>query len=53
MEMFKYFAQMNYRIYRETPNISHTSVGNKMFDYSDVVGAAPISSTPTTLSFLV
>ena len=32
-------------------NISHTLVGNKIVDYSDVVGASPDDAAPTTSSF--
>ena len=31
--------------YRQTSNISHTVVGNQIVDHSDVLGAAPTSST--------
>ena len=37
--------------YRNTSNISHTLVGNKIVDNSDVVGASPVSAAPTTSSF--
>ena len=37
--------------YRKTSNISHTLVGNKIVDHSDVVGASPVGATPTTSSF--
>ena len=37
--------------YRKTPNISRTSVANKIFDNSDVVGASPVGAAPTTSSF--
>ena len=37
-------------IYCQTSNISRTS-GNKIIDHSDVVGASPISTAPTTSSF--
>ena len=33
----------SFLVYRQTSNISHTSVGNKIVDHSDVVGAAPTS----------
>ena len=38
-------------IYRKTSNISHTFVGNKIVDNSDVVGASPAGAAPTTSSF--
>ena len=31
--------------------ISHASVGNKIVDHSDVVGASPVCAAPTTSSF--
>ena len=37
--------------YRKTSNISHTLVGNKIVDNSDVVGASPVGTAPTTSSF--
>ena len=37
--------------YRQTSNISHTLVGNKIVDHSDVVGASPVGAAPTTSSF--
>ena len=39
------------RYYRKTSNISRTSVGNKIVDHSDVVGASPVGAAPTTSSF--
>ena len=38
------------RIYRKISNISHTLVGNKTVDHSDVVGAAPVGAASTTSS---
>ena len=38
--------------YHETSNISRTLVGNKIADHSDVFGAAPVGTIPTTSSFL-
>ena len=38
-------------IYRQTSNISHTLVDNKIVDHSDVVGASPVGAAPTTSSF--
>ena len=40
-----------YQPYRKTSSISRTSVGNKMVDHSDVVGASPVGAAPTTSSF--
>ena len=37
--------------YRKTSTISHTLVGNKIVDNSDVVGASPVGADPTTSSF--
>ena len=37
--------------YRQTSNISHALVGNKIVDHSDVVGASPVGAAPTTSSF--
>ena len=36
--------------YSKTSNISHT-LGNKIVDHSDVVGASPVGAAPTTSSF--
>ena len=36
--------------YRKTSNISRT-LGNKIVDNSDVVGASPVGAAPTTSSF--
>ena len=38
-------------IYRKTSYISRTSVGNKIVDNSDVVGASPVGAAPTTTTF--
>ena len=38
-------------IYHKTSNISHTSLGNKIVDHSDVVEASPVGAAPTTSSF--
>ena len=37
-----------FRIYRKTSNIRRTLVGNKIVDYSNVVGASPVGAAPTT-----
>ena len=41
---------MIYRIvyYRETSKINRTLAGNKIVDHSDVVGAPPVGTAPTT-----
>ena len=36
---------------QQTSNISRTLVGNKIVDHSDVVGASPVGTAPTTSSF--
>ena len=38
--------------YRQTSNIKHTSEDNKIVDHSEVVGASPVGTAPTTSSFL-
>ena len=38
-------------VYRQVSNISHTLVGNKIVDHSDVVGASPVGAARTTSSF--
>ena len=38
-------------IYRQISNISFTLVGNKIVVQSDVVGALPVGTAPTTSSF--
>ena len=38
--------------YRQTFNIKHTSIRNKLFDNSDVVGASPVSAAQTISSML-
>ena len=38
-------------VYRQVSNIRCTLVGNKIVDHSDVVGAAPVRTAPTTSSF--
>ena len=37
--------------YHQTSNISHTLVGNKTVDHSDVVRASAFGAAPTTSSF--
>ena len=37
--------------YRQVSNIRRTSVGNKIFDHLDLVGASPVGAAPTTSSF--
>ena len=38
-------------MYCQTSNISYTLLGNKIVDHSDVVGALPVGTAPTTSSF--
>ena len=38
-------------IHSQTSNMSRTSVGNKIVDHSDVVGASLVAVAPTTSSF--
>ena len=40
-------------IYCQTCNIWCTSVGNKIVEHSDKVGASPVSTAPTTSSFSI
>ena len=46
--IFKYISK-----YPQTFNISHTLVGNKIVDHSDVVETPPVGTAPTTSSFLM
>ena len=36
--------------YRKVSIVRRTSVGNKIVDHSDVVGASPVGAAPTTSS---
>ena len=45
-----FFTEQQYN-YRQTSNIRHTLVGNNIVDHSDVVGALPVGTAPTTSSF--
>ena len=40
-----------YRLYRKTYDMSHTVLGKKIVDHSDVVGASPVGAAQTTYSF--
>ena len=40
-----------YNKYRQTSNIRGTLVGNNIGDDSDVVGASPVGTAPTTSTF--
>ena len=47
-----YLVMIKFHIdYRLTSNISCTLAGNRIVDNSDVVGAAPVGTAPTTSSF--
>ena len=37
--------------YRQVPNIGRTLISNKIVDHSDVIGASPVGTAPTTSSF--
>ena len=37
--------------YRQTSNINHTLLGNKMVHHSDIIGASPVGAAPTKSSF--
>ena len=37
--------------YRQTPKKGQTLEGNKIVDHSNVVGASPVGTAPTTSSF--
>ena len=39
---------VNDGVYCQVSNIRCTLIGNKIVDHSDVVGASPIGSAPTT-----
>ena len=43
--------RLHIKMYCQTSNISHTIVGNKFLDHTNVVGALPVSFAPTTFSF--
>ena len=49
--MFKFVDASQNVDYRQVSNISHTLVGNKIVDHSDVVGASPVVAAPATSSF--
>ena len=48
--MFMHVCVFIFTTYRQVPNISHTFVGNKIVDHSDVVGASPVGAGPATSS---
>ena len=41
---------MYFSSYSQTSNINHIFGGNEIVGYSDVVGASPVHTTPTTFS---
>ena len=49
-----YFNRKTSNIYmylRKTSIISRTPIGNEIVDLSDIVGASPVGTAPTTSSF--
>ena len=46
-----FFSRGSNLKYRKTSNVRRTLVGNKIVDHSDVVGASPVGTAPTTSSF--
>ena len=50
-ERIQHKSNFEFTKYRKVSNISHTLVGNKIVDHSDVVGASPVGAAPTTSSF--
>ena len=44
-------CQATDEIYRQVSNIRRTLAGNKFVDHSDVVGASPVGTAPTSSSF--
>ena len=50
IDSFHYMLPLIY-VYRKASNISRTSVGNKIVDHSDVVGASPVGTAPSTSWF--
>ena len=44
-------ATNHYQIYHQVSNIRRTLVSNWIVDHSDVVGASPVGTAPTTSSF--
>ena len=53
MGLYSHFrvVMLNSSYNRQTSNIRRASVGNKIVDHSDVVGASPVGAAPTTSSF--
>ena len=52
VSVWLYLGDGNIQKYCKTSNISHTWVGNKIVDDSDVVGASPVGAAATTSSFM-
>ena len=46
------WIEWNAEFYCQPSNIMRTLVGNKIVDHTDVVGASPVGTAPTTSSFL-
>ena len=47
----QHYTETNNNIYPQTSNISHTLLGNKIVDHSDVVWASPVGAAETISSF--
>ena len=50
-QKLRFSIPTNHQTYRQVSNIRRTLVGNKIVDHSDVVGASPVGTAPTTSSF--
>ena len=48
-----YYMSYIMQEYCQTFNLSHTLVGNKIVDHSDVVGTLPVGTVPTASSFSI
>ena len=53
VQFWSWHIDFTWQMYRQTSNIICTLVGNKMVDHSDIVGASPVGTAPTTSSFLI
>ena len=50
--IYLYFQLITFKLtYRQISYIKHTLIANKIVDHSDVVGASPVGTAPTTSSF--
>ena len=50
-DVWCHMMSLGHHDYRKVSNIRRTSVGNNIFDHSDVDGASPVDAAPTTSSF--